>query len=61
MKAEEGRGVLVTSTGWVNIESKTACLSQNNRHLDDSSGKPSDPYSEKFKKWYINKSWVDFD
>ena len=45
-----GQGGVVTSRGWVNIVSKTACLSQNNRHLDDSSIKPSDPYSEKFKK-----------
>jgi len=50
MKAEEGRGGLVVSRGWVNIVSKTAYLSQNNCHLDDSSVKPSDTYSEKFKK-----------
>ena len=50
MEAEEGRGGLVISGGWVTIVSKTAFLSQNNRHLDDSSIKPSDPYSEKFKK-----------
>ena len=52
MEAEEGRGGegLVISGGWVTIVSKTAFLSQNNRHLDDSSIKPSNPYSEKFKK-----------
>ena len=52
MEAEEGRGGgwLVISGGWVTIVSKTAFFSQNNLHLDDSSIKPLDPYSEKFKK-----------
>ena len=48
-RGQGGEG-LVISGGWVTIVSKTAFLSQNNRHLDDSSIKPSDPYSEKFKK-----------